>query len=176
VRARLAAQLTRLCTPGCSLTDFTALPVLWSPVDQSSWAPPYEVTPASIAKSPLFLADQTCKSRGFEEPTLFQAPDGFLHFIGHNHGGQCSGGDYAHFISRNKSLASWQQAAGFSGQFLEPNPIPAAGDGIFGGQILQDWVDFGPQVSRDGLHFSSVSWQWSNASATVHSTRFKSQS
>lgn len=32
--------------------NFTALPVLYSPIDQSSWGPPYQTTPQSIAHSP----------------------------------------------------------------------------------------------------------------------------
>ena len=102
--------------------------------------------------------------------TLFQAADSFLHFIGHDHG-RCSGGEkYAHFISTNHSLAHWQEAPGFggatSGSFMEPNPIPTAGDGVFGNQIREEWVDFGaPSVAVGGLHFSRVSWKWSNESA-----------
>ena len=30
----------------------------------------------------MFAAEQTCGRKGFEEPTLFTAPDGFLHFTG----------------------------------------------------------------------------------------------
>ena len=136
--------------------NFTALPVLYSPVNQGSWAPPYQVTPKSIARSPLFLADQTCGSKGFEEPTLFEPPDGLLHVIGHDHG-HCAGGNkYAHFISANKSLGHWLEAPGFgdpktSGAFSEPNPIPVAGDGVFGkvcwesdkGGVDRLWSAFG---------------------------------
>ena len=100
-----------------------------------------QVTPKAIARSPLFLADQvwtqplatvhvcphwaarcshrrfaalqTCAAKGFEEPTLFQAPDGLLHFIGHNHGRCASGEKYAHFVSQNRSLANWLEAPPF---------------------------------------------------------------
>ena len=143
----------------------TALPVLWSPVDQSSWGPPYEITPKAIARSPLFLAGPTCRRLGFEEPTLFTSPaDGFLHFIGHDHGA-CSCRKYAHYISRTHSLKAdaWQLAAPFgcsNGAFEEPNPVPALGDGVFGGKIRSDvWVDFGPRVANAGLRFSHVTWR-----------------
>ena len=105
--------------------------------------------------------------------TLRQAPDGFLHFIGHDHG-KCGATKYAHFISRNQSLAHWQEAAGFggpgSGSFMEPNPIPVAGDGVFGNQIRPEWVDFGaPSVAIGGLHFSHVSWHWTNGTTPTAS-------
>ena len=141
----------------------TGLPVLYSPVDQSSWAPPYSVTPPSIARSPLFVAAETCQHKGFEEPTLYTAPDGLLHFIGHDHGNCGPGCKYAHYVSKNHSLGYWQQAACFGSQqglFEEPNPIPSDGTGVFGGQIRPEWVDFGPSVSRAGLRFSDVSWNW----------------
>eukprot|EP01043_Picozoa_sp_COSAG02_P054527 COSAG02_NODE_6187_length_3744_cov_2.283402_1_plen_492_part_10 len=140
----------------------TALPVLYSPVDQSSWGPPYQLTPDSIARSPLFTADETCDRKGFEEPTLFTSPaDGLLHFVGHDHGRCGNECKYAHFISTNHSLAYWQEAACFGtqqGSFEEPNPIPTDGTGIFGGKIRPEWVDFGPGVNRAGLHFSEVTW------------------
>ena len=142
-------------------------PVVLLQVDQSSWGPPYQITPAATARSPLFLAEHTCDRKGFEEPTLFYAPDGMLHFIGHDHG-SCANGKYAHYISRNKSLTQWQEAAPFgagvsSGEFEEPNPIPTAGDGVFGNAIREEWVDFGPNVATAGLRFSHVSWRWTNA-------------
>jgi hypothetical protein len=83
----------------------TALPVLYSPVDQGSWAPPYEITPTSTARSPLFEARQTCDRKGFEEPTLFQSPvDGMLHFIGHDHG-RC-GADCKYHLTALSELLS----------------------------------------------------------------------
>ena len=59
------------------------------------------------------LSTQTFGGKGFEEPTLFQAPDGLLHFIGHNHGRCASGEKYAHFVSQNRSLADWLEAPPF---------------------------------------------------------------
>ena len=134
--------------------NFTALPVLYSPRDQSSWGPPYEIT--TSAPSPLFTADKTCRQLGFEEPTLFTAPDGYLHFIGHNHGSSGCPGKYAHFISRGHDIGHWQEAPMFGGKFMEPNPIPAAGDGVFGGKIMEQWIDFDVSSS---LIFLNASWQ-----------------
>jgi hypothetical protein len=50
--------------------NFTALPVLYSPVNQDSWGPPYQVTPKAIARSPLFLAEQTCGGKVRRQTTL----------------------------------------------------------------------------------------------------------
>ena len=134
----------------------TALPVLYAPLDQSSWGPPYE--PSAAARSPLFTAAQTCDRKGFEEPTLFSAPDGYLHYTGHNHG-SCAL-KYEHFISPTHDIAAWVQAPSYSGEFTEPVPIPAAGDGVFGGSILTQWVDFACAANgaaegkfRSVLHF-----------------------
>jgi len=47
----------------------------------------------------------------------------------------------------------------------EPNPVPSSGDGVFGSAIRAEWIDFGlPTVELGGVHFSRVSWAWSNAS------------
>ena len=141
-------------------SEFLALPILYSPVDNSSWAPPY-VRAAAPAASPLFTANETCMNRGFEEPTLFKAEeDGFLHFIGHNHG-RCAGGKYAHFISRSGSMdaASWVRAPlfGNEGNFIEPVPVPLSGDGVFGGAIATRWIDFGGY----SLNFANTTMVWS---------------
>lgn len=156
--------------------NFTALPVLYLPVNQSSWAPPYAVAAAAAdaengSGSPLFLASETCQGLGFEEPTLFESKDdGLLHFIAHNHG-TCPE-KYAHFVTQSKGTlanAQWYPASPFgshSGAFMEPLPIPSAGDGVFGVGvgILPSWIDFGPSVDTDGLHFSNVSWNWTQPS------------
>merc|ERR1711865_109771 len=143
-------------------TNGTALPVLYSPVNPSSLGPPYQIIPPSIARSPLFMAKETCKRKGFEEPTLFTSPvDGLLHFIGHDHGSCGSDCKYAHFVSSNHSLGYWQEAACFGtqqGSFEEPNPIPSDGTGVFGSRIRPEWVDFGAVVNRAGLHFTDVTW------------------
>jgi hypothetical protein len=53
---------------------------------------------------------------------------------------------------------------------MEPNPIPVAGDGVFGNQIRPEWVDFGaPSVAIGGLHFSHVSWHWTNGTTPTAS-------
>jgi len=147
----------------------TALPVIYSPVDQSSWGPPYEIS--TTVQSPLFLAEQTCEKKGFEEPTLFTAEDGFLHFTGHNHGNCGIDAKYEHFISRNHTLEreSWEKAASYGGDFEEPNPIPSAGDGVFGRAILDVWIDFAQggaggtgkvHALQQWLTFQNVTWRW----------------
>ena len=162
---QIDANGTKVLVVKAVCQNFTALPVLWSPIDQRSWGPPYEVSPPSVARSPMVLATHTCAERGFEEPTLFKAPDGMLHLIGHVHG-HCDQ-KYSHFISRSRSLLHWQEAKAFgsgvtSGNFFEPNPIPIAGDGVFGNDIRKEWIDFGPDVAKDGLHFTHVDWHWIN--------------
>jgi hypothetical protein len=146
----------------------TALPVVYTPISQSSWAPPYAIwTGADPAKklppSPLFYASESCQLKGFEEPTLYVSPaDGFLHFQGHNHG-NCHDA-YAHFISRNHSLArggqNWVQAPLFDrGVATEPVPIPSQGDGVYGGEIYPSvWLDFNTRVSD--LRWLNVSYVW----------------
>lgn len=142
--------------------NFTALPVVYSPLDNSSWGPPYQINTAPGQRpAPLFPATETCGGHGFEEPTLYVAPDGHLHFHGHNHG-QCTTGTYSHYISAKHQLrGDWLHAPEFKpGQAMEPVPIPASGDGVFGGAILSKWIDFpGTQ-----LNFMNVTWTWSNAS------------
>lgn len=149
----------------CTCANFTALPILYSPVNQSSWGPPYE--PAqSPAVSPMFRATETCGQHGFEEPTLYTAADSFLHFLGHNHGActteadeRRSGSVYAHFISRTGAIDSWDRAPVFTLNGMEPVPVPAAGDGVFGLEILPTWIDF---VGWE-LVASTVEMVWSNA-------------
>ena len=58
--------------------NFTALPVVYRP-GGNTWGPPY--TPES-SLGPLFLANESCGGKGFEEPTLYEGPDGYLHFQG----------------------------------------------------------------------------------------------
>lgn len=143
-------------------TNFTALPILYSPVNQSSWGPPYHAATAP-AVSPMFPSTETCSFKGFEEPTLYTAADNFLHFLGHNHGscGQVAtvgGSIYSHFISRNKSINSWEKAAVFNLNGMEPVPVPSAGDGVFGAEIDDQWIDF-PGYE---LVVSNVTMVWSN--------------
>ena len=147
----------------CVCANFTALPVLYTPVDQGGgWAPPY--MPAQDA--PLFEASHTCDGKGFEEPTLFTAPDGFLHFIAHDHSSACP--KYAHFVSRQRSLTTWERAPNFGGgNFLEPNPVPAAGDGVFGREIGPMWIDF-KVAGWDKLVLTSVTWEWVRPNLTLH--------
>lgn len=164
IKAVLAPGGVRVLVVKSVCTNGTALPVLYSPADGSGWGPPYAPSPRSVAPSPLFTAAATCEAKGFEEPTFVPGPDGYLHFIGHDHG-QCTAGAYAHYLS-NGSLAQWQQVAplrvGSSGQLVEPVPIPALGDGVYGGVTREEWIDFGPDVATAGLHFSKVLWNWTS--------------
>ena len=147
--------------------NFTALPVVYRPLDNASWGPPYG---AAHGGAPLFNSDVTCGRKGFEEPTLFVSPaDGFLHFIGHDHG-HCDAGGYEHFISRARSaLGPWVRAAPFDGEMVEPLPVPRAGDGVFGGAILERWIDFRPRDpgnrSSSCLLFANVSYRWTRAAS-----------
>ena len=52
-----------------------------------------------------------------------------------------------------------------TGSFTEPNPIPVRGDGVFGNEIREEWVDFTgqPGAAVAGVFFSRVTWRWSNA-------------
>ena len=34
------------------------------------------------------------------------------------------------------------------------------GDGVFGGLVRDEWIDFGPRVVDAGLYFSRVLWNW----------------
>eukprot|EP00051_Salpingoeca_urceolata_P001497 m.41422 g.41422 ORF g.41422 m.41422 type:complete len:451 (-) comp11456_c0_seq1:87-1439(-) len=135
--------------------NFTALPLMYEPVDGTSWAPPYR----PVTLEPLFSANDTCGKSGFEEPTLFRGPeDGFLHYLGHCHS-YCEYGDYSHLISRDGSFSGFEQATPFY-QYPaeEPVPIPASGDGVFGGKILSKWIDFpGTQLT-----LMNVTWVWTN--------------
>jgi hypothetical protein len=152
----------------------TALPVLYLPASGSnaSWAPPYAPAPNVRDGHPWPLVDarETCSGKGFEEPTLFRAAtdssgcgrgDGFLHLLGHNHGGACNGGRYAHFVSRSGGVgrAAWEPARGFgtaADAFTEPVPVPRAGDGVFGGAVMDRWVDF----PRYTLAWLNVTYKW----------------
>lgn len=163
-----------MCFNATTGTD-TALPVLYRPVNQSSWAPPY--APAAAAVSPMFKSTWTCESRGFEEPTFFTAQDGLLHFIAHNHG-QCAE-KYAHYVSHTQMVDDWVQVPPFGGRqaakraccnntWMEPIPVPIRGDGVFGGAVHNTWIDFGAWLTKPSksveLVFSRVAWDWSNAS------------
>ena len=121
----------------CVCSNFTALPVLYSPVDQKSWGPPYR-TATLPTPTPMFRANETCGRKGFEEPTLYTpAEDGFLHFIAHNHGGACEVGAresasvYSHFISRTHMVDAWERAPGLIVDGMEPVPVPTSGDGAY---------------------------------------------
>ena len=142
--------------------NFTALPVVYSPVDPTSWGPPYR--PASPSGMPLFAAADTCEQRGFEEPTLYVGPDGWLTFLGHNHGNCGEAYKYAHFVSctRGSLEGPWARLPLFGGAAaFEPLPIPLAGDGVFGGAIHQSaWIDF----PEGRLTFMDTAWTWSNVS------------
>ena len=140
-------------------SNFTALPIVYSPANQDSWGPPYVAAPATVP-NPMFQANETCYRKGFEEPTLFSGPDGYLHFIGHNHG-RCSDGlSYAHFVSRDHTLARWDRAHGINMAeptlATEPVPVPTSGDGVFGNAIADKWIDF----VGYRLIFSNVTWTW----------------
>eukprot|EP00947_MAST-08B_sp_MAST-8B-sp1_P001120 g1120.t1 len=156
----LGGQRYLLVKSVCS--NFSALPIVYRPTAPDTWAPPYE----PVGNGPLFRADDTCARRGFEEPTVFVGPrDGNLHFLGHNHGNCGQTGRYAHFVRQSPALfpaSAWHAAPlfGAGSTFMEPVPIPAAGDGVFGGAIYEHtWIDFlvGPDKTR-GLFFSNVTW------------------
>jgi hypothetical protein len=146
-------------------TNGTALPVVYEPVDGLSWGPPYRVRALPDGDiAPLFLANKTCKNLGFEEPTIYLASDGYLHFHGHDHGG-CSSGSYTHFISPKRLLHdNWYLAHPFvPGEAIEPVPIPVSGDGVFGGAMMDKWIDF-PNFE---LAFLNVTWLWTNSTTQV---------
>eukprot|EP00750_Incisomonas_marina_P013913 INCI17566.8.p1 GENE.INCI17566.8~~INCI17566.8.p1 ORF type:complete len:367 (-),score=40.49 INCI17566.8:821-1921(-) len=113
-------------------TNATALPVPYFPASNDSWAPPYMIpNPAG----PIFGAKDTCQEKGFEEPTIYLGPDGFLHFQGHDHGNCGVHARYAHYINtlnegRGDLREGWEQVAPFGpAGTMEPVPIPASGDG-----------------------------------------------
>ena len=117
----------------------SALPVAYIP--ENGWGPPYKQIP------PIFSAADTCKSLGFEEPTIFIADDNLLHFTGHYHGNCGSAAKYAHFINPTRTLHGWVKVADFgssnNSSFFEPVPVPLSFDGVYGGEISRTWVDFG---------------------------------
>jgi hypothetical protein len=80
----------------CVCKNFTALPVFYSPVNQESWAPPYTPSHGPFLQSPMVGSLSTCAKKGFEEPTFFIGPDGFLHFLGHDHGSCGDSQTYQH--------------------------------------------------------------------------------
>lgn len=145
-------------------SNFTALPVVFAlDSSQGGWGPPY----TQVGDGPMFLANESCVSEGFEEPTLVRAPDGLLHFFGHNHGASCV--PYAHFVRRSNASSlfprsEWTKLPDFGSDstFLEPVPVPTKGDGVFGEvDIFQDhWIDF---FAGDGgalhLAFNNVTWE-----------------
>jgi len=159
-----ASSARRFLVVKAVCANFTALPVLYSPVDAGSWAPPFVGGAGANAPSPLFRASATCERKGFEEPTLLVGPDGLLHFFGHNHGNCGAGAKYAHFVSRRRPdevpFGGLARAAPFGGAFFEPVPVPRTGDGVFGGEAHDDWIDFG----NFSLAFTRVSWRWQNRS------------
>lgn len=172
----LAVKCVCGSTSGKVAGENVALPVLYAPLNGSSWAPPYRVSPPAV--SPLFRRSWSCEGRGFEEPTFFSTePDGYLHFIAHDHG-QCAN-RYAHFISKSHAMSDWVQVPSFGGSqgprkccndtFQEPIPVPVRGDGVFGGEVYESWIDFGTWMQAPGsrsiqLILSTVTWEWQNAS------------
>eukprot|EP01063_Lacrimia_lanifica_P010569 TRINITY_DN1729_c0_g1_i1.p1 TRINITY_DN1729_c0_g1~~TRINITY_DN1729_c0_g1_i1.p1 ORF type:complete len:379 (+),score=82.07 TRINITY_DN1729_c0_g1_i1:931-2067(+) len=159
IKAVLDADGTKLLAVKSVCSNFTALPVMYAPQDQRGWGPPYQA--AATVESPLFPASVTCQNAGFEEPTFFTAPDGYLHFTAHNHGHCSAAVKYEHFISRNHSLArgAWVKAASFGGDFMEPVPVPRAGDGVFGQAIFDAFIDFDARPSQS-LTLFNVTWKW----------------
>lgn len=137
-------------------SGFQALPILYSPANQSSWGPPY-IQAASPAVSPMFPINATCGHEGFEQPTLFKANDTYLHFVGHNHG-KCPLGSYSHYISRTGTIDEWIQAPEIAMEG-ESIPVPLAGDGVFGQAIFKNWIDFAGFT----LNVVNTSMAWSNA-------------
>jgi hypothetical protein len=154
-----------------------ALPVLYTPVNTSSWGPPYK--PAAPSLFPLFKDTKTDCGVGFEEPTFFTAPDGLLHFIAHDHGKcEAAKGNYAHYVSESHGLEpeDWVRATSFGKDgpmFTEPIPVPRRGDGVFGGALFDTWIDFGTWLQRGKgkksmqLVFSNVTWTWTDTHQPV---------
>eukprot|EP00040_Diaphanoeca_grandis_P028702 m.166647 g.166647 ORF g.166647 m.166647 type:complete len:542 (+) comp31436_c1_seq1:202-1827(+) len=109
----LVLRGSRYLAVKCVCQNFTGLPVFYSPVNQSSWGPPYVPSREMVAlrgnlTSPMFVAARTCGGKGIEEPTFFIGPDGFLHFLGHNHGSCASEGSnqYQHFYRTNRNAST----------------------------------------------------------------------
>jgi hypothetical protein len=156
--------------------NFTGLPVFWSPVNQSSWAPPYRpMLGDSQLSSPMFSALSTCGAKGIEEPTFFVGPDNYLHFLGHNHGNCATEGNGAyHHLYRSLTATGpgWLSGGHFTKEmprhpWHEPNPVPRDGSGVFGDSpetgVPQFWVDFGEFGAWDS-NISLCSVEWVNAS------------
>lgn len=154
-------------------TNFTALPAIFLPAAEDSWAPPYSPAPAAFSANPMISASETCQCEGFEEPTFYRGPDGHLHFLGHDHGG----GSYAHFISADGSLTAWQDAGHFGPEkghpWTEPNPIPQDGSGVFGDRpqtgVPAYWIDFVSATKETPMYINlcSVSWVYNGTEAAV---------
>lgn len=160
----LALLSIRYLAVKCVCSNFTALPVFYSPVNQNSWGPPYKPSSqlgyTGELQSPMVSSLATCAHQGFEEPTFFVGPDGFLHFLGHNHG-QCAGAAGGRNHGRSRVLAAsqeeyqhlfrpigegkatpmgptpvWRDGGLFTAEpghpWFEPNPVPRDGSGVFG--------------------------------------------
>jgi hypothetical protein len=123
-----------------------ALPILYTPVNASSWAPPYKAVSPAI--SPLFRKIPNCAISHSMTPSSWNRAPPF--------GGKHCGG-----IS-------------CSSHFEEPVSVPRSGDGVYGGPIHQSWIDFGtwfqqpPSSKSLELVFLAAEWAWSNTSSGIH--------
>ena len=158
-------------------TNFTALPVMYSPVDQSSWLPPYRPSKElgyTDLDSPLVSSLGTCAHAGFEKPSFFIGPDQQLHFLGHNHGNCEAEGSYEHHhLYRGLTAAAdtapppaWQYGGHFGNEFpahpfYEPVSVPRDGTGVYGDRpgtgVPEFFLDFGFDLPRPGPWHSNIS-------------------
>ena len=144
--------------------NFTALPIVYTPQNSSSWKPPYHV----YSSRPLVFANQTCQRMGFEEPTVLRGPDNIVHLLGHDHGrgngSGCYSGGYAHFVrTGGEGVGDWVSVGGIdpASKMLEPIPVPLGQwDGVFGGRVSDRWIDFGTLNGGKVMHLflSEVTW------------------
>ena len=155
--------------------NFTALPVMYSPVDQSSWLPPYRPSKDlgyTDLDSPLVSSLSTCAQEGFEKPSFFVGPDKHLHFLGHNHGNcEAEGSHKYHHLYRNLTAdagaaLTWRYGGHFGNEyprhpFYEPVPVPRDGSGVYGDRpdtsVPEFFLDFGFDLPSPGPWHSNIS-------------------
>jgi hypothetical protein len=139
--------------------NFTALPVMYTPADPSSWAPPYkpstleQLAYAALASPLVNSLTTTCGRAGFEKPAFAVGPDHNLHALGHDHGScQQEGAHKYHHLYRSRNGSAWRYGGHFGAElpahpWYEPVPVPRDGSGVMGDRpatgVPVYWVDFG---------------------------------
>ena len=165
--------------------NFTALPVFYSPVNQSSWLPPYKPSRElgyTDLESPMVSSLRTCAREGFEKPAFLLGPDHNLHFLGHNHGScEAEGRNTYHHLYRPLSSGRrgvdvvdddkhWRFGGNFTNEwpahpFYEPVPVPLDGSGVMGDRpgtgVPRYMLDFGqavPKLWHSNISLSRIDW------------------